>query len=325
MRTGDFLKRNSKASDVGQSDFNELVICDSNSIKKAIKDWTQNSGWRISEFVTFLKLIGVSTPIELIRCSQYSQYQTAIKGFILKNRKMIEISLFSGDNSEDASEISITIEGEKRRYEVNCKKDDNIPKVTLVEKQLKTEDSNEISIHYTKEFWSIKLDCHRHFGTLSICIDELQGPDKKLLLEKSEQIEKYLLTLDVSSLDVLHVYRKLTEILGFSKEDLLRCEDFHIVLQSWNSIAAKQDIRIKDGIWKRYVTCSKGKKVTVCKNGNWEYEERGGIKIKFDAEAKKHFIAVKTEEQIAELDTKLESVTSEITEIEKSLNDEFSY
>lgn len=289
-----FARKRENVSEVTSEATNSLknadaVVCDTAELKNLITKWTQNEGWKFGDFVTFVELTGVKTPIKL---SEWDEEKHSFKCITALNTE-VTMSIRFGDRIDFCSELWVTDGEETRRYITNrnCEKGKTIPKVTLKGRTI-TRDGKELSSYYCE------YSCHRTLKldethTLKIEIDEPCNYDEKseiFVLRNCANIEEYLLGLD-NSLNIAQVYEKLIGLLSFSKEDISNSEK---ILITYVEIGDKEEktrskILINKGKMQEYEVIEDGETFHVLKNGEWKYLSDDGIWMVYLAE-KKHYV-----------------------------------
>lgn len=225
MREGDFLLR-LKDKVIRDAWYSKKVLCDSKEIKKFIREWTENEGWKFKDFSEFIRLVGIQTPAKLSKLNKETGEFKCIKA----DGKEVCIRLYFGDKIDFCSEIYVTDGDETKGYVINSQniKNEYKPEVTLQTRDIKRE-QKELNSFYSKFFCSRTLyidDTHK-------LIIEIAEPDKYKdkseikVLRNCRNIEEYLLGLD-NSLNIHNVYAKLMEMLLFSSYDIAKCEYIYI-------------------------------------------------------------------------------------------------
>lgn len=270
----------------------DAVVCDTAELKDLITKWTQNEGWKFSDFATFVELTGVKTPVSL---SDWNEEKHSFKCITALNTE-VTMSIRFGDWIDYCSELWVTDGEETRRYMTNsnCEKDKTIPKVTLQGRTI-TRNGKELNCYYCEYFChrTLKLD---ETHTLKIEIDEPCKFDEKseiFVLRNCANIEEYLLSLD-NSLNVAQVYDKLIELLSFSKEDISNSEKILITYVETvdDEERTRSKILINKGKMQEYAIIENGETFHVFKDGNWKYLSNNGIRMIYLAEKKQYVFSI---------------------------------
>lgn len=258
----------------------EEVLCDSPEIKEIITKWTSSEGWKFEDFATFIKIIGLKTPVKL---SDLDEKERSFKCVTARNKEVIISFSFRGWY-EGEPKIFIKDGEEKRIYAINSnsKKGNDVPKITLMSRSI-TRNGKELESFYSAYFCNrtLKID-ENHKLIVKINEPERETyymPDAKVL-RNCQKVEEYLLSLD-NSLVVGDVYDKLMNLLGFSDDDIAKSNKIMI---SYKEIIKKEEktrskILMKKGKMQEYAVLEDGKTYHVFRNGNWNYISDDGIAI----------------------------------------------
>lgn len=197
--------------------------CEDEEVRELITNWTKNERWRFDDFITFLELVGVATPVRL---NIVENDKGNIFDCLTVDNKKLRISLRFGDHWDFCSELSVTEGDETKTYTTNSKSEYSPqPKVTYQSRNI-VKDGKSLNSYYCEFFFhrTLKID---DMHTLSIEFDE---PDKYKedksnirVLANSPVIEDYLIGLD-NSVSVSEVYEKIVSWLGLNDEDISKIE-----------------------------------------------------------------------------------------------------
>lgn len=230
------------------------ITCDTAKLKRVIKKWTKNGGWKYNNFADFIELAGVKTPVKLSNYNENSNSFKCITALGTEN----SISL-SFDEWKAFRPQMIVTDGEEKRYYItntNSQKGKDEPKVIL-QNRIIQRNGKTLENYYCEYFCNrmLKLD---DTHVLKVEIDEPDKYDKKskiLVLQNCEEIEEYLLGLD-NSLVVSEVYENVLKILNFSNEDISKCGRFLVCYTETigDEVCVRGKTLLTNGKIKEYVT-----------------------------------------------------------------------
>ena len=287
-----FEKRNKEnATDVASevtvnnSGKSEKVICDTIQLKEKITKWMQNEGWRFEDFVTFVELIGIKTPIRL---SELSEENNSFK--CITAHKEIIMSIQFGDFSEIFSELWITYGEETKKYAINTnmKKGKTVPEIRFQGRIIKRNGKELYSFYY--EFFChrlLKLDENHIVEIMFYEPSKSKKKNEIFVLRNCAKIEEYLLGVD-DFLNMEKVYNKLIEFLDFSEENILNSEKILLAYYEKNkdekAKKIKSKILIEKGIRQEYAITEDRETFHICKDGSWYYLYDNDIQIVYYGE-----------------------------------------
>ena len=193
------------------------VLCDSKDLKRLIKDWMNNEGWKFFQFAAVLNLVGITTPVRLTNLHNRNIFECEDR----YGQKYM-VTLRFGDWIEDCSEIVVTKTPETRVYIVS----NNI--TAKLDRRGIIGETKELWSYYGENSW--RSLTFKDGTKLEISIDvpdkfeiELDEARKKSM-QHYKEIENYLFSLpNVSSLE--EVYETVMNILGYSDEELKKCKN----------------------------------------------------------------------------------------------------
>lgn len=278
MNSREVFSRNKENKDVLTSEKvstkeENKIFCDTLELKKWITDWTKNEGWEFKDFVTFVELIGVKTPIKL---SDWNKEEDSFKCITALNTE-VTIHIVFGDWMDLCSELWVTEGEETRKYFINrnYRQGKYKPNPILWERSI-TRNCIELRSFYCLYFCNrtLKLDdTHVLKVEINEPVEESSSTNAKVL-RNYQEVEDYLLDLD-NSLVMTQVYDRVMELLGFSDEDISNSEK---ILFSYIEIVGEEERTISkifkvNGKIKEYAVHEDGETFQVSKNGSWMYQE----------------------------------------------------
>ncbi len=236
------------------------VTFDTAELRKLITNSLKHREWTPKDFLEFLELVGVKTPVKI---SKLADANLSFKCYSA-GQKEILISNFN------TSEIQVTEGDESRFYAIN-EKQEGLPLVTLHNCVIKR-NGKTLKSFFSNYFFhkSLRLD---NLHTLEI---EIDAPHNKryehLVLRNRTAIDNYLLSLD-SSLSMSKVYDTIMQLIGFSRADFLRCKSISIVylemMDDYTNVISK--IVQNYGREMEYVFLKKGEVFYISRDGSWRY------------------------------------------------------
>ena len=268
MSFRDLFSRKSKPDAVPSE---AKVICDTSELKEFVSRWMQSGGWEFENFADFIELIGIKTPVKLV---EYDKENRSFKCITSVNTEIC-ISVFFGDWLEDYPEIHVTEGEETRGYitNINIQKEEVVPKVTFRYRTIKR-NGKELKSYYCEYFChrTLKLD---DYHILKVDIDEpdkYNDKDEILVLRNCAAIEEYLLSLN-NSLNAPEVYEKVMGFLGFSADDISKCD---LILISYiesddQEERVRSKILLAKGELQEYAILEEGETYHVFKDGKWMF------------------------------------------------------
>ena len=248
------------------------VTCDART-KKLVTSWIKNEQWQFDDFATFIELIGIQTPVRISKNGNSFKCSSA-------DGKEVTISFYRSDGPEFCSGIYIKSEKDTKCYVINSNvsKGNTIPRVTLAESTVQR-DGKKLTSCYSPYVSIRELEIGNY--SLTIRIDEpLREGAETLTLRNSENIEKYLLTLD-SSLILNNVFDTVMGYLKLTDTQISKTEYINFCFSK--NIGKKKNILSKISLYygslREYAELCNGETIHVFKNGNWRYNSHTGIKI----------------------------------------------
>lgn len=270
---------------VNNSEKSEKIICDTIQLKEKITKWMQNEGWRFEDFVTFVELIGIKTPIRLSKLNEeYNSFEC------ITAHKEITMSIQFGDFFEIFSELWIAEGGEIKKYVINTnmEKGKTVPEIRLQGRNIKR-NGKELHCFYC-EFFCHRLLKYDENHIVEIMFYEPSKSKKKneiFVLRNCAKIEEYLLEVD-DFLNMERVYNKLIEFLDFSEENILNSEKILLAYYEKNkdekAKKIKSKILIEKGIRQEYAITEDRETFHICKDGSWYYLYDNDIQIVYYGE-----------------------------------------
>ena len=270
---------------VNNSGKSEKVICDTIQLKEKISKWMQNEGWRFEDFVTFVELIGIKTPIRL---SELSEENNSFK--CITAHKEIIMSIQFGDFSEIFSELWITNGEETKKYAINTnmEKGKTVPEIRLQGRTF-IRNGKELYNYYCEFFCHrlLKLDENHIVEIMFYEPSKSKKKNEIFVLRNCAKIEEYLLGVD-DFLNMEKVYNKLIEFLDFSEENILNSEKILLAYYEKNkdekAKKIKSKILIEKGIRQEYAITEDRETFHICKDGSWYYLYDNNIQIVYYGE-----------------------------------------
>lgn len=314
------MKKNLFSRKKTMNSSNQKLFCDSTEIKDYISKWCNKGGWKYSDFSTFLHLIGFEFPI--ILCD-WNKKSNSFKCITTSNKEFI-FCLLSSDSLEISDlQILIVNEEERRKYFVECKKGNSTPKVNLFHKIFFSNDRRVDSFYCDCFYhWIFKFD---DFHKLQIEINEPYHESfSKTILENSDNLQNYLLTLD-SSFKISDIYNKLFGLLNLSNKEFSKSPEIDIsyyeIFAENNEEVLKSRILLKFGKLSEYVQSIDDETFHLYKNGNWKFYS-SVVSVEYDKKQDDFVFSISGKEMYItkiNLDELFFTIKRKIATIEKSI------
>lgn len=297
------------------------ISYDSEELRRLIVQWTENESWTPKTFLEILEEIGVKAPVRLSNLDKEKNSFTCLSA----DGTTVGLELFFGDMFDFNSEVRITRGEETLCYYVWSSSD--TPDVVTIKKQIRIlkRGNKKLESYYCEYF------CHRtlYFGDthiLRVDVDEPAGSkDKNKTQKNAEFIEEYLMDLS-EPVSAQEIYKKVIQLLDFSKEDVQNSEKIMIayctVETDEEGNKSKEEGRSivyqRKGEMVDYGVLENGETFLVCRNGDWKYIS-DSVKIHFTADSGKCSVKMQnaTIDQMKQLQTAqlIEQVRARISQL----------
>lgn len=273
MRLREFFPRQNETR-------SKKIFC-SSLAKSLIAEWLEKGGWDFKDFPDILEHAGVKTPV---KCEKFEAH--SLKCTTADDKEVI-ILLLSEEWFNLFSGVEIKEGGETRKYNINSNLNPGktVLQVTLEEKSIKGEDKKLISSYYKSYHVRLVFDGHYELQIGIHNPKKEEKDDTDNLMDKYQKVEDYLMKIDKSSIEITHVYDRVIEILGLSRDDISNSEKIWFSYDEIVGVKSEtiSEIFLERGEIQRYAVCENGETFHVYKNGSWKYRS-SNIRIYFNGQ-----------------------------------------
>ena len=303
----------------------EKIVFEETEIRESIRRVLEYGGWSLECLEDIIQKIGIKMPVKLRETAETGVY-------FISNDEVKQAIVFSV--GVYGPKICIVHEdetgrAERRIYQLNKREDEDTELIVNFEERKILKNNVSLENYYSDFFVNRKLQIGKSYF-LEINIDEPDKyePKEEILVRRnSKKIEEYLLNLGLENnekflADAKEIYKKIIEMLDFSDELVLKCEDIKII---YGKNVEHREIMlsgfsVKNGELQEYAEMQDGVTYHVYKNRDWETYS-SGCDIKYTKETKKYQVTVKGDGRFVQN----ESPRKELEKARKRINKLWEY
>lgn len=298
------------------------ILCEDDVLKKYIRDWCDNEGYKFEGFAIFLDGAGISLPVKI---SGSDDIRNSFHCIDASGKEYI-LSLRFGDYMDYCSELHVTEKSEStsitKRYEIGEKYYGEVawPYMFLSGYISKKNDVELRSFYakYSCDYTVTTSPNHRLEFMISRLYDyetSMEDGDYKLVndtwvCKNDDKIQEYLLSYNYADFNVDELYAKLLEFLDVKNSDINTWQDIkHIWIkyeEVWKdhtkvmreSSRCLAMISSNNGAFDRYgYVTPTGESFWVSNEGDWSYStENCEISYRSSTDKLKYYVEGRADE-----------------------------